>query len=89
MHSIVLVVINREEGFYGCRRFKTENKNSEHEFPEGMYTRDYPDSYGPVLVCSRCRRPCSFGRVYYDGDGSKKRHLLTWIRAASNFIIRF
>ena len=32
MHSIVLVVINRE---YGCRRFKTENKNSEHEFPEG------------------------------------------------------
>ena len=35
MHSIVLVVINREEGFYGCRRFKTENKNSEHEFPEG------------------------------------------------------
>ena len=28
--------------------------------PRGMYTRDYPDSYGRVLVCSRCCRPCSF-----------------------------
>ena len=89
MHSIVLVVINREEGFMAADVLKRKTRILNTNSPRGMYTRDYPDPYGRALVCSRCRRPCSFGRVYYDGDGSKKRHLLTWIRAASNFIIRF
>ena len=38
------------------RKTRILNTNS----PRGMYTRDYPDSYGRALVCSRCRRPFSF-----------------------------